>query len=41
MIISANREIPIITQASDGAALVYYNIARRIIGQQVPLMKIK
>ena len=41
VIISANREIPIIKQASDGAALVYYNIARRIIGQQVRLMKIK
>lgn len=41
VIISANREIPVITQACNGAALAYYNIARRITGQPVPLMKIK
>jgi len=41
VIISANREIPLITQTSNGAALAYYNIARRITNQQVPLMKIK
>ena len=41
VIISANREIPVIAQACNGAALAYYNIARRITGQPVPLMKIK
>jgi len=41
VITSANHEKPIIMRASDGAALAYYNIARRVIGQQIPLMKIK
>jgi septum site-determining protein MinD len=40
VITSANHEKPIIMRASDGAALAYYNIARRLLGQQIPLMKI-
>lgn len=32
---------PLIMRAADGAALAYYNIARRLTGESVPLMKIK
>jgi septum site-determining protein MinD len=41
VIISANLERPIILDSCNGAALAFYNIARRIVGEYVPLMKIK
>ncbi|NLM61875.1 MAG: AAA family ATPase [Clostridiales bacterium] len=41
VIISANLERPIILDNCNGAALAYYNIARRLIGEFVPLMRIK
>ena len=41
VIISANLERPVVFEACNGAALAYYNIARRIVGEFVPLMKIK
>ncbi len=41
VISSSNHAQSIIFNTSDGAALAYYNIARRIIGESVPLMRTK
>lgn len=38
--LAANREIPVILAEHRGAARAYENIARRLCGQRVPLMKI-
>ena len=36
----ANREQPLILYASRGAAIAYLNIAKRLLGQKAPLMRI-
>jgi septum site-determining protein MinD len=41
VIASSNHAKPLIMRAADGAALAYYNIARRLTGETVPLMKLK
>ena len=38
--LAAARGVSLITVARKGAAQAYYNIARRITGQRVPLMRI-
>lgn len=38
---SSVRSVPIILEADDGAAESYFNIARRIEGERVPLMKLR
>lgn len=38
--LATNREIPVILTESGGAARAYANIARRLCGNRVPLMKI-
>lgn len=38
VMLSANRGQPLITATSRGAAIAFLNIARRIMGQRVPLM---
>lgn len=38
--LSAARGLPLITVARRGAATAYYNIAKRITGQRVPVMRI-
>ena len=37
--LAAARGVSVITVARKGAALAYYNIAKRITGQRVPLMR--
>lgn len=41
MIVALNRGIPLLLTGDKNAAKAYRNIARRIIGERVPLMKIK
>ena len=41
VMLSANRGQPLILATSRGAAIAYLNIARRILGQRVPLMRIR
>ena len=41
VIISSNHSKPIILRAAEGAALAYYNIARRLTGETIPLMRIR
>lgn len=40
VMLSANRGQPLILATNRGAAIAYLNIARRILGQRVPLMRI-
>jgi septum site-determining protein MinD len=40
IIVSTNKGIPIALDGQSGAALAFHNIARRILGQDVPLMPI-
>lgn len=40
VMLSANRGQPLILATSRGAAIAYLNIAKRILGQRVPLMRI-
>ena len=41
VILSGNRGEPLILCASRGAAIAYLNIAKRLTGQRVPLMKLR
>ena len=41
VLLCATREQPLILYASRGAATAYLNIARRLLGQRVPLMRIR
>ena len=41
VLLCANREQPLILCASRGAATAYLNIAKRLLGQRVPLMRIR
>lgn len=41
VISSSNHARSVIFNSSDGAALAYYNIARRILGEPVPVMKMR
>lgn len=41
VMLSANSGTPIILASRKGAAVAYLNIARRIMGQKVPLMKLR
>ena len=41
VILSGNRGEPLILCASRGAAIAYLNIAKRLTGQKVPLMKLR
>lgn len=41
VITSTNQAQPLILRSAEGAALAYYNIARRLTGAQIPLMKMK
>ena len=41
VILSGNRGEPLILCASRGAAVAYLNIAKRLTGQRVPLMKLR
>jgi septum site-determining protein MinD len=41
VILATNRGEPLIFNNRKGAALAYANIARRITGQSIPLMKVK
>ena len=41
VMLAANQGIPLILSANKGAAVAYRNIALRIDGQRVPLMKIR
>lgn len=41
VIICSNRGVPVILQEHGGAARAYLNIAKRLDGQRVPLMKIR
>ena len=40
VLLCANQGTPLILRASRGAAIAYLNIARRLLGQRVPLMKL-
>ena len=40
VMLCANREQPLILYASRGAAVAYLNIAKRLLGQKAPLMRI-
>ena len=40
VLLCANQGQPLILRASRGAAIAYLNIARRLLGQRVPLMKL-
>ena len=40
VMLCANREQPLILYASRGAAIAYLNIAKRLLGQKAPLMRI-
>jgi septum site-determining protein MinD len=41
VMLAANQGIPLILSANKGAAVAYRNIALRIDGQRVPLMKLR
>ena len=41
VMLCANRGEPLILAASRGAAVAYLNIAKRLLGQRPPLMKLK
>lgn len=41
VLLAANSGLPLIMMSHKGAATAYLNIARRLAGQKVPLMKIK
>ena len=41
VMLCANRGEPLILAASRGAAVAYLNIAKRLLGQRSPLMKLK
>ena len=41
VILSGNQGEPLILRASRGAAIAYLNIAKRLLGQKVPLMKLR
>ena len=41
VLLCANREQPLILHASRGAATAYLNISKRLLGQRVPLMRIR
>ena len=41
VILSGNRGEPLILCASRGAAVAYLNIAKRLTGQKVPLMRLR
>lgn len=41
VMLCANREQPLILYASRGAATAYLNIAKRLLGQKTPLMRIR
>ena len=41
VMLSANQEQLLILSTNKGAALAYLNIARRLLGQRVPLMKLR
>ena len=41
VMLSANTGQPLILTSRRGAAVAYLNIARRLMGQRVPLMKIR
>ena len=41
VMLAANQGQPLILATSRGAAIAYLNIARRLMGQRVPLMKIR
>ena len=41
VMLCANRERPLILYASRGAAIAYLNIAKRLLGQRAPLMRIR
>ena len=41
VLLCATREQPLILYASRGAAIAYLNIAKRLTGQKVPLMKLR
>ncbi len=40
VIIAANRKRPLIFEPNNGAGEAYYNIARRLEGKKIPLMKV-
>lgn len=40
VILAANSGVPLILAARKGAAVAYLNIARRLMGQKIPLMRI-
>ena len=41
VMLCANREQPLILHASRGAATAYLNIAKRLLGQRAPLMRLR
>ena len=41
VMLAANRGQPLILATNRGAAIAYLNIARRVLGQRVPLMRIR
>ena len=41
VMLSANRGEPLILFSRRGAALAYLNIAKRLVGERVPLMKLR
>ena len=41
VILAANTSKPLILFSRKGAAIAYLNIAKRILGERVPLMKIR
>lgn len=41
VLLAANRGEPLILHSRRGAAVAYFNIARRLTGERVPLMKIR
>ena len=41
VMLSANRGEPLILVSNRGAAIAYLNIAKRILGQRAPLMRIR
>ena len=41
VMLCANQGQPLILRASRGAAVAYLNIAKRLLGQKAPLMKIR
>lgn len=41
VMLAANQGLPLILATSRGAAIAYLNIAKRLLGQKAPLMKLK